>query len=255
MTGSDGCSMKIVLEKDLTPEEIAEQKRYQAYLCNIEGDAEAVTTQEALRSITDKMLGIDPQLEYLQNIEYLHEDNASVFNDILNGFPQTEIQKIYRALFPLALEPLWCKGHYPHEKLELARKTLVNLNTMIRHLSPIKGIKDPFPTETKNLLLEGYEQMVALRDFLKDKLKWSRYRTDGKSEFMTKHHPLWKEIYCQVADTVKTANDNSIYSSESHISLTAKLMAAAYPWYWGKIDHVTAEKSIRQGYIRWNNTK
>ncbi|MGE0917920.1 hypothetical protein [Trichlorobacter lovleyi] len=185
--------------------------------------------------------------------------NKSTIQEVLPNFPNETIMEISKVVFQFDVERIWeNRSHAGQARINLAkrkRKLLAKTKTMLckalsmmeNHLLGCVSTKGypaivSLPLEDSvRSLNESLKLADAYMNLLDAELK--KYSGEG---FPVKHHPIWKEIFVPFSVHIKAAQlKQPSLKYESHVSLTAKLLTAVYPWYWGKIDHITVEKNIR----------
>lgn len=181
-----------------------------------------------------------------------HAAIASILKE--SGIPDEAVEPVCKAITPARdLEKLWADG-WPYAKLQLAVKMKNNLNDFLKHTTGLivhSVAMKTFPGIVVNSLQDAVESAKAYVKLLDSEIQQNGgLRTDNKTQFTTKHHPAWKQIYSAVVRII--IEYHSYYGSKSPYSMTARLMAAAYPWYWGH-EHISQEKAsehIRKGCTR-----
>ncbi|MDD2736281.1 MAG: hypothetical protein PHF56_20305 [Desulfuromonadaceae bacterium] len=204
------------------------------------------------------------ELALALNIDGRLLPNKNAICSLLKDFPDTAILQIIKILFAIDLERLWNKQSIGlRKKIGIAKNKRTFLNKTIQAMNKHKKVlenhyfsiwscpsypsivTEPFK-DSVNSLQESLAIATAYRDLLDDEI------AKEKGAYTTKHHPIWKTIYKPIASIIHDAQTiNPELKYESHISLTAKLMATVYPWHWGKdaqgMNHIKAEKHIRAG--------
>lgn len=181
-----------------------------------------------------------------------HVAIASILKE--SGIPDEAIEPVCRAITPERnLEKLWADG-WPYAKMQLAVKMKNEMNRFLKHTAGLierSAAMKPFPRIVANPLHDAVETAKAYVKLLDEEIRQNgALRTDNKTQFRTRHHPAWKKIYSAVAAVV--LRYTAYYDSKSPYTITARLMAAAYPWYWGH-EHIPQQKAsehIRKGCIR-----
>lgn len=177
---------------------------------------------------------------------------------VLKGFGDDDISRVCKVIMPVNLRELWEESSYGFRKLETARQTRKELNTTIKKLSShVKKCDESnyYPLIALEPMKEALAIATAYRDFLDSELNKSRFKHDGTEYKNLTSRDEWNPIISNVVDIVKETIKQSYKIEDIRcFSLTAKLLAAIYPWCWGKLSHKNATQIVRERDYRNRNT-
>ena len=184
--------------------------------------------------------------------EYKGLPDKRKISTILKGFSDNVISEVCKVIKPITIESLWTPGHYGYNKLESGRRSRSELNKTIRQLAGIVAAADKsehYPPIVLEPMKEALKLATVYRDFLDLELKKSRFKDDGTEYKDMTSRSEWNEIIVDVVDTLKgPVAENIDITDNKYYSLTADLLAAIYPGFWGKLGHNKATQKVNERY-------